>query len=140
MSKIACDWCEAFDKSVEDFKVGDLLAWDMVPHTYWGDGKQYYQKAVYCPMCGRHLSHRINAALHEDDAESILALAAYGMKISEAAQALYVHRNTLIYRLDRVRRTTGLNPYNFTDLGHLVPMAKHKLKSEDDNVCGTKES
>lgn len=134
MSKIACEWCEAFDKSVEDFREGDILAWDMVPYTYYGDGKWYYQKAVYCPMCGRPLSQHIKEAIGKDEAESVLAFAAYSMKITDAAQAMFVHRNTLIYRLDKVRRSTGLNPYNFDDLGKLVPLAKHILW-RNDNGC-----
>ncbi|MBQ9730371.1 MAG: helix-turn-helix domain-containing protein [Clostridia bacterium] len=37
------------------------------------------------------------------------------LNVSETARNLYVHRNTLIYRLDKIKETTGLNVRNFTD-------------------------
>ena len=37
------------------------------------------------------------------------------LNLSETARELYVHRNTLTYRLDRIERITGLNIRNFKD-------------------------
>ena len=37
------------------------------------------------------------------------------LNVSKTARALYMHRNTLIYRLDKVRSVTGLNPDSFND-------------------------
>ncbi len=37
------------------------------------------------------------------------------LNVSKTARALYMHRNTLIYRLDKVRSITGLNPDSFND-------------------------
>ena len=130
MSKAICEWCEALGKSHEDFREGDIVTWDMVQHTYWGDGNLHYKKAAYCPMCGRPLSNRLETALCVDDAESIFRFAENGMKLSETAQSMFVHRNTLIYRLDRIRRTTGLNPYLFYDLCQLQAMARYILGKE----------
>ena len=127
MPKMTCDWCEALGKSVEDFQPGDLVAWDMVPHTYWGDGKWYYQKAVYCPMCGRPFFKNLETALSVNDAESIFHFAENRMNLSETARAMFIHRNTLIYRLDKIQSATGLNPCRFYDLCKLVPMAKYIL-------------
>jgi len=36
-----------------------------------------------------------------------------GMNVSQAARTLYMHRNTLIYRLNSVKRLTGLDLRNF---------------------------
>ena len=36
-----------------------------------------------------------------------------GMNISEAARELYMHRNTLIYRLNKIQKTTGMDLRNF---------------------------
>ena len=36
-----------------------------------------------------------------------------GMNISETARKLYMHRNTLIYRLNKIRKTTGIDLRNF---------------------------
>ncbi len=37
------------------------------------------------------------------------------LNISKAARALYMHRNTMMYRLDKIRRLTGLNIKRFDD-------------------------
>ena len=36
-----------------------------------------------------------------------------GMNVSETARILYMHRNTLIYRLGMIKRRTGLDLRNF---------------------------
>ena len=37
------------------------------------------------------------------------------LNVSETARKLFIHRNTLIYRIDKIERTTGLNIRNFAD-------------------------
>ncbi|HIY77483.1 MAG TPA: helix-turn-helix domain-containing protein [Candidatus Borkfalkia excrementavium] len=37
------------------------------------------------------------------------------LNVSETSRNLYMHRNTLMYRLDKIERVTGLNLRNFTD-------------------------
>ena len=37
------------------------------------------------------------------------------LNISEAARALYMHRNTMMYRLEKIKRVTGLNIKRFDD-------------------------
>ena len=37
------------------------------------------------------------------------------LNISETSRALYIHRNTLLYRLDKIEEMTGLNIRNFND-------------------------
>lgn len=36
-----------------------------------------------------------------------------GMNISETARKLYMHRNTLIYRLNKIKKTCGIDLRNF---------------------------
>ncbi|MCH5163219.1 MAG: helix-turn-helix domain-containing protein [Clostridiales bacterium] len=52
------------------------------------------------------------------DAELMTAADAFlrhSLNISEASRSMYVHRNTLIYRLDKIEKMTGLNIRNFND-------------------------
>ena len=37
------------------------------------------------------------------------------LNISETSRKLYLHRNTLMYRLDKIERLTGLNVRKFSD-------------------------
>ena len=37
------------------------------------------------------------------------------LNVSETARKLYMHRNTLTYRLDKIQRATGLDIRNFSD-------------------------
>ncbi|MCH5351504.1 MAG: helix-turn-helix domain-containing protein [Clostridiales bacterium] len=39
----------------------------------------------------------------------------HSLNISEASRSMYVHRNTLIYRIDKIEKITGLNIRNFND-------------------------
>ena len=37
------------------------------------------------------------------------------LNLSDTARQLYIHRNTLVYRLDKVQRQTGLDLRSFED-------------------------
>ena len=37
------------------------------------------------------------------------------MRLKQASEALYLHKNTLQYQLDRIHRETGYNPREFAD-------------------------
>lgn len=53
-----------------------------------------------------------------NDAELISAADAiinHSLNISEASRSVYMHRNTLIYRLDKIEKLTGLDIRNFND-------------------------
>lgn len=48
--------------------------------------------------------------------ETIQTFANSGQNIAETARALYIHRNTLLYRLDKIYELTGLDIRKFQDL------------------------
>ncbi|RZQ59716.1 CdaR family transcriptional regulator [Amycolatopsis suaedae] len=47
--------------------------------------------------------------------QTLLAWAEGGFNLVRAAERLHVHRNTLLYRLDRIARTSGRNPRDAAD-------------------------
>ncbi len=50
------------------------------------------------------------------------------LNVSETARTLYMHRNTLLYRLDKIEKATGLNIRQFSDaVSFRVMTALHKL-------------
>jgi carbohydrate diacid regulator len=52
---------------------------------------------------------------HDDLIETLHALFSSDLNLSLAAQRLTIHRNTLLYRLDRIEAILGRNPRNFAD-------------------------
>lgn len=60
------------------------------------------------------------------DIETILALADNDMSVGRAAKKMYVHRNTVVYRIAKIRDETGLNAKCFHDLVKLVKMAEEE--------------
>ncbi len=50
------------------------------------------------------------------------------LNVSETARIMYMHRNTLLYRLDKIEKATGLNIRQFSDaVSFRVLTALHKL-------------
>lgn len=64
------------------------------------------------------------------DANIILALAGNRMNVSDAARKLYMHRNTVIYHINKVKKRTGFDPLDFYDLVKLVIVARSVLGEE----------
>ena len=66
------------------------------------------------------------AELTDVDAQIVLALAENDMNESETARSLFMHRNTVVYHIGKVKKLTGLDPTNFYDLVELVQMARNR--------------
>ena len=56
------------------------------------------------------------------DNEIIKGMADHNLNISAVARDLYMHQNTVVYHIERVKRETGLNARNFYDLAELLAM------------------
>lgn len=65
---------------------------------------QYFEKQ-------KNLAEFLNDTL----LETLEKLFETSFNISETARLLYIHRNTLVYRLEKIRKITGLNPVEFND-------------------------
>ena len=65
--------------------------------------------------------------LNEMDFRVILTLAKYSMRATETAYELGKHRNGILYRVEKIKRITGLDPMVFYDLCKLVEMAKKEI-------------
>lgn len=62
--------------------------------------------------------------INETDKKILLSLAECNMNVTECARKLYMHRNTVVYHINRVRSLTGLDPMNFYELARLHGWAK----------------
>ena len=68
--------------------------------------------------------------MDDKDVEIIRAMAELDMNVSEVSRALHMHRNTVIYRLGRIKEKTALDPQRFCDLLGLAGMAD-RMKTEE---------
>lgn len=60
-------------------------------------------------------SEHILKPLNEKELHILKAYFTHGLSLKEASEALFVHKNTLQYQLDRITGKTGLNPRIFQD-------------------------
>jgi carbohydrate diacid regulator len=67
----------------------------------------------------RRYVERIFSDISEQSVKTLKVFFASDLNIQEAAQALFVHRNTLVYRLKRIKELTGYDPQRFEDAAAL---------------------
>jgi carbohydrate diacid regulator len=60
--------------------------------------------------------------LKDDEIETLIAFANNNMSASQTAKQSFLHRNTVIYRLEKIERITGLSPFNFYQLFQLLQL------------------
>jgi hypothetical protein len=75
-----------------------------------------------------------NLALTPDLIEALNGVVAANLNVSEAARLLYLHRNTLINRIERLKQQTGYDIRNFSDAFTLwtVSAIQTRLNSRAD--------
>ncbi|HUC20410.1 MAG TPA: helix-turn-helix domain-containing protein [Candidatus Polarisedimenticolaceae bacterium] len=91
----------------------------------WESGRIYHIKQVgmYVTLANvaqehkAELAHQILHPLLQDEQlyKTVQTFLAAGLNLTEAAEQLHVHRNTLIYRLDKTKKIIGLDPRVFDD-------------------------
>lgn len=75
---------------------------------------------------------RIQHTVDEDTQGLLDELFRQNLNISQTAKELYMHRNTLIYRLDKIRKNTGLDATRFDDAVTLrIILALARLNYKD---------
>ncbi len=93
--------------------------------------------------CTAYLDNYIPVSMLSSlDEETLNTLSAFfdcDLSLAETSRALFVHRNTLIYRLDKFKEQTGLDPRKFSDaitikislmLYEYLKSLSHKIKAE----------
>lgn len=67
--------------------------------------------------------------MNKEDAHIVIAMANHNTNVTDVARAIFAHRNTVLYHLNKVKQQTGLDPRRFYDLVELVKMAQEVLES-----------
>lgn len=86
-------------------------------YDHLGIGRLIYELPV--SVCKAYVKEVFGDNIPESlDLEMLTTINAFfdnGLNISETARNLYVHRNTLVYRLEKLQKTIGLDIRNFED-------------------------
>lgn len=99
--------------------VGKLFYVDRNIFSYstLGIGRLIYQLPVsLCEMFLHEIfGEEIPEALDEETLATVNSFLDNNLNVSEASRKLYVHRNTLMYRLEKIEKATGLDIREFED-------------------------
>ena len=94
------------------FKEHQIIAYSVL-----GIGRLIYQLPI--PLCKMFI-HEIfeKKSPDEFDEETLVTINKFfenSLNVSETSRQLYIHRNTLVYRLDKIQKSTGLDLRIFED-------------------------
>lgn len=82
-----------------------------------GIGRLIYQLPI--PLCKMFISEIFDRKSPDDfDEETLITINKFfenNLNVSETSRQLYIHRNTLVYRLDKLQKSTGLDLRIFED-------------------------
>ena len=134
------DMAKSYREATMALRVGSIFETDYYVMRYdkLGLGRLIYQLPP--TLCNMFLSEVFVPGAYESlDSETLLTIAKFfenNLNGSETSRKLFVHRNTLVYRLDKVQKITGLDLRNFDDavLFKLASMVRTYL--EKQNIGG----
>jgi len=90
---------------------------DVIAYSALGIGRLIYQLPI--PLCKMFIKEIFDGRNPDDfDEETIITINKFfdnNLNVSETSRQLYIHRNTLVYRLDKLQKTTGLDLRVFED-------------------------
>lgn len=90
---------------------------EVLSYRNLGIGRLIYQLPV--PLCEIFIGEVFRESKPEDIEEEVLVAVdkffETNLNISETARQLYIHRNTLVYRLEKLEKLTGLDVRHFED-------------------------
>ena len=100
-------------------EVGKIFETDkyIVNYEKLGIGRLIYQLPL--PLCRMFIKEVLHGLTMDDfDDETLATVNKFfenNLNVSETSRQLYIHRNTLVYRLDKLQKMTGLDLRNFDD-------------------------
>ncbi len=89
----------------------------VIAYSELGIGRLIYQLPI--PLCKMFISEIFGGKSPDDfDEETITTIHKFfenSLNVSETSRQLFIHRNTLVYRLDKLQKSTGLDLRVFED-------------------------
>lgn len=90
---------------------------EVIAYSSLGIGRLIYQLPI--PLCKMFIKEIFDGKSPDDfDEETLVTIDKFfenSLNVSETSRQLYIHRNTLVYRLDKLQKMTGLDLRNFDD-------------------------
>ncbi len=90
---------------------------DVIAYSELGIGRLIYQLPI--PLCQMFIKEIFDGRSPDDfDEETLVTINKFfenSLNVSETSRQLYIHRNTLVYRLDKLQKSTGLDLRVFED-------------------------
>ncbi len=109
----------SYKSAVNALDIGEIFVNKNRIYAYNNLGISRLISSVPIGKCKAFLNEVLNdKILSEIDNETLYTIQKfldYDLNISLAARELYIHRNTLVYRLDRLQKQTGLDVRKFED-------------------------
>ena len=99
--------------------VGKIFFTDksVIAYSVLGIGRLIYQLPI--PLCKMFIKEIFEKKAPDDfDDETLATINKFfenSLNVSETSRQLYIHRNTLVYRLDKIQKSTGLDLRVFED-------------------------
>ena len=114
------DIAQSFQEAKLAIEVGKVFyaERDTISYGHLGIGRLIYQLPM--SLCDMFIKEVFGDTIPEilEDEESMSTINKFfenNLNISETARQLYVHRNTLVYRLERIEKSIGLDIRKFDD-------------------------
>ncbi|MCI8560641.1 MAG: PucR family transcriptional regulator [Dorea sp.] len=89
----------------------------VIAYSTLGIGRLIYQLPI--PLCKMFIREIFEGKSPDDfDEETLITINKFfenNLNVSETSRQLYIHRNTLVYRLDKLQKSTGLDLRVFED-------------------------
>jgi hypothetical protein len=111
-----------------------IYEWGQQPIAYLLSILSNWQMEPFLHMAATGSSG--NIMLSPDLAETLQGVLAANLNISEASRLLYLHRNTLMNRIDRIRSQTGYDIRQFND-ALILWMAQILIRRQADTPSST---
>ena len=90
---------------------------EIIAYSYLGIGRLIYQLPL--PLCKMFIKEIFDGKSPDEfDEETLTTIHKFfenSLNVSETSRQLFIHRNTLVYRLDKLQKTTGLDLRVFED-------------------------
>ncbi len=90
---------------------------NVIAYSTLGIGRLIYQLPI--PLCKMFIREIFEGKSPDDfDEETLVTINKFfenNLNVSETSRQLYIHRNTLVYRLDKLQKSTGLDLRVFED-------------------------